>query len=96
MLNILVLGTDSRNVTLDRGRSDTMIVVSYNKKEGTIKMVSLLRDALIPIEGYGWNRINTAYFFGGVGLAVNTVNQLFGLDIQSFVVVDINGAEGIH
>lgn len=93
VLNILVLGTDSRNVTLDRGRSDTMIVVSYNKKEGTIKMVSLLRDALIPIEGYGWNRINTAYFFGGVGLAVNTVNQLFGLDIQSFVVVDINGAK---
>ena len=93
VLNILVLGTDSRDVTRDRGRSDTMIVVSYNKVEGTIKMISLLRDSLVPIEGYDWNRINSAYVFGGVGLAINTVNQLFGLDIQHFVVVDINGAK---
>lgn len=93
IVNILILGTDSRDVTLDRGRSDTMIVLSYNKKTGEIKMVSLLRDMLVPIEGYDWNRINTAYFFDGVGLAINTVNQLFGLDIQHFVVVDLNGAK---
>lgn len=93
IVNILVLGTDSRDVVLDRGRSDTMIVVSYNKKTGEIKMVSLLRDMLVPIEGYDWNRINTAYFFDGVGLAINTVNQLFGLDIQQFIVIDFNGAK---
>lgn len=93
IINILVLGTDSRDVALDRGRSDTMIVVSYNQKTGEIKMVSLLRDLLVPIEGYDWNRINTAYFFDGVGLSINTVNQLFGLDIQHFVVVDLNGAK---
>ena len=92
IINILVLGTDSRNVVKDRGRSDTMIVVSYNKKSGEIKMVSFLRDMLVPIEGYDWNRINTAYFFDGVGLSINTVNQLFGLDIQHFVVIDLNGA----
>ena len=92
IINILVLGTDSRNVVTDRGRSDTMIVVSYNKKSGEVKMVSFLRDMLAPIEGYDWNRINTAYFFDGVGLSINTVNQLFGLDIQYFVVVDLNGA----
>ena len=92
IINILVLGTDSRNVVKDRGRSDTMIVVSYNKKTGEIKMISFLRDMLVPIEGYDWNRINTAYFFDGVGLSINTVNQLFGLDIQHFVVIDLNGA----
>ncbi len=89
--NILVLGTDSRDVTRERGRSDAMIIVSYNKKTGAIKMVSILRDSLVPIEGRGWNRINAAYSFDGVGLAVNTVNQLFDLDIQRFVVVDFNG-----
>jgi len=92
ILNILVLGTDSRNVVKDRGRSDSMIVVSYNQKTGEIKMVSLLRDLLVPIEGYDWNRINAAYAFDGVGLSINTVNQLFGLDIQHFVVIDLNGA----
>lgn len=89
--NILVLGTDSRDVTRERGRSDAMIVLSYNKKTGAIKMVSILRDSLVPIEGHKWNRINAAYSFDGVGLAVNTVNQLFDLDIQRFVVVDFNG-----
>ena len=89
--NILVIGTDSRDVTRERGRSDAMIVVSYNKKTGAIKMISILRDSLVPIEGRGWNRINAAYSFDGVGLAVNTVNQLFDLDIQRFVVVDFNG-----
>ncbi len=89
--NILILGTDSRDVTVERGRSDAMIVLSYNKKTGAIKMVSILRDSLVPIEGHKWNRINAAYSFDGVGLAVNTVNQLFDLDIQRFVVVDFNG-----
>ena len=89
--NILVMGTDSRDVTRERGRSDAMIVVSYNKRTGEIKMISVLRDSLVPIEGRGWNRINAAYSFDGVGLAVNTVNQLLDLDIQRFVVVDFNG-----
>ena len=89
--NILVIGTDSRDVTKERGRSDAMIIMSYNKATGKIKMVSVLRDSLVPIEGRGWNRINAAYSFDGVGLAVNTVNQLFDLDIQRFVVVDFNG-----
>lgn len=89
--NILVIGTDSRDVTRERGRSDAMIILSYNRKTGAVKMVSVLRDSLVPIEGRGWNRINAAYSFDGVGLAVNTVNQLFNLDIQRFVVVDFNG-----
>lgn len=89
--NILVIGTDSRDVTRERGRSDALIVVSYNKKTGSIKMISILRDSLVPIEGRGWNRINAAYSFDGVGLCVNTVNQLFDLDIQRFVVIDFNG-----
>ncbi len=91
ILNILVLGTDSRDVTKERGRSDSMIIMSYNKKTGKCKMVSLMRDSLVPIEGHDWNRINAAYSYDGVGLAVNTVNQIFGLDIQHFAVIDFNG-----
>ncbi len=92
IINILVLGTDSRDVTKERGRSDSIIVLSYNKQTGKIKMVSILRDSLVPIEGHSWNRINAAYSFDGVGLTINTVNELFDLDIQHFVVIDFNGA----
>lgn len=91
--NILILGTDSRDVTLDRGRSDVTMIASYNSKDGSLKLISLLRDSLVPIEGVGWNRINTAYFYGGVGLAINTVNQLYDLDIQEFIVIDFGGVK---
>lgn len=90
--NILVLGTDSRNVQTDRGRSDSIIVVSFNKRTKEVKLVSFLRDTYVPIEGHGWNRINVAYAVGGVALCVNTINDLFGLDIQKFVIVNFSGA----
>lgn len=89
--NILVLGTDSRDVSKERGNSDVMIVLSINKKTKEVRMVSVLRDVLVPIEGHDWNRINAAYRLEGAGLAVNTVNEAFGLDIQEFIVVDFNG-----
>ncbi len=91
--NILILGTDSRDVTKERGRSDSIIIMSYNKATGAIKMISVLRDSLVPIEGHRWNRINAAYSFDGAGLAVNTVNRLLDLDIQRFVVIDFNGVK---
>ena len=89
--NILVLGTDSRDVSKERGNSDVMIVLSINKKTKEVRMISVLRDVLVPIEGHDWNRINAAYRLEGAGLAVNTVNEAFGLDIQEFIVVDFNG-----
>lgn len=90
--NILILGTDSRNVQKERGRSDSIIVASFNKRTKQVKLVSYLRDTYIPIEGHGWNRINAAYAVGGVALCVNTINDLFGLDIQKFVIVNFSGA----
>lgn len=90
--NILILGTDSRNVQKERGRSDSIIVASFNKRTKQVKLVSFLRDTYIPIEEHGWNRINAAYAVGGVALCVNTINDLFGLDIQKFVIVNFSGA----
>lgn len=92
IINILVMGTDARDVTIERGRSDTMLIVSYNRKTAEVKLVSMLRDALVPIQDHDWNRLNTAYAFGGAGLAINTMNDLFGLDLQNFVVIDFTGA----
>lgn len=93
IINVLLIGPDQRFFTGKRGRSDTMMVVSYNKTTGKVNIVSFLRDSLVPVEGYGWNRLNTAYAFGGIGLAVNTINNLFDLDIQYFAVIDIVAVE---
>ncbi len=91
IINFILLARDTRDAYLDRGRTDSMMVVSYNKKTREVKLISLQRDMLVPIEGRKyWNKLNTAYFYGGVGLSINTVNDLFGMDIQRYVTVVVS------
>lgn len=91
VINILLLGRDARDPSKSWGRTDTMIIVSYNKKTHDASMISLLRDTYVPIEGHGYNRINTAFAFGGTGLCINTINDVFSLDIQDYVIIDFAG-----
>lgn len=99
--NILLVGTDSRNMSSLKGRSDTMIVCSYNKRTGEAKLISLLRDMLVPIPGIGdngktvWQRLNATFSLGNIAVTVNTINQLFGLDIQRFVIINFQGTENL-
>ena len=96
IVNVLLLGRDARNSQVAqgvRGRSDSMIIASFNKSTGEVTLTSIMRDSLVPIQGYGWNRINAAYSYGGVGLAINTVNDVFDLDIQNYMVIDFSGLE---
>lgn len=90
VVNILVLGKDA-GAGGGEGRSDVMLIVSYNQRLNTIKAVSVLRDTWIYIPGRDtWNRANTAYRFGGIGLAINTFNANFDLDIQYYMITDFD------
>ncbi|MCR5809478.1 MAG: LCP family protein [Clostridiales bacterium] len=90
VINILILGED-KSGTNETGRSDMLMVASYNQKTNVIKVVSILRDTWIYIPGRElWNRVNTAYRFGGIGLAINTINANFGLDIQYYMKTDFD------
>lgn len=87
VLNVLVLGLDTQKPG-GNGRSDLNMIISIDHKNKTIKLVSLLRDTLVPIEGHDWNRLNSAYAYGGPGLAINTINEVYGMDIQRYVKLD--------
>ena len=88
VFTILIVGRDIRPGEEGRGRSDIMMVFSYNREEKKAGMVSLMRDSWVPIEGYDWNRLNAAYALGGVGLSINTINNVFDLDIQNYITLD--------
>lgn len=88
--NVLLIGQDARSEE-ERARSDTMILFSYNRNEKSVVLTSFLRDTWVPIEGFGYNKLNAGFALGGPGLLVNTINQVYGLDIQNFVVVDFEG-----
>ena len=95
VINILLLGDDGRDER-DSGRSDSMMILSYNQETGEVKILSLLRDTWIYIPGRTqWNRINTAYRFGGVGLAINTINTNFDMDIQYYMLVHFEDIKAI-
>lgn len=89
--NILLVGLDVRDEGSDKGRNDLTMVLTLDFQNKKFKLASILRDSYVSIEGHGKNRINTAYYFGGPTLAINTVNKLFGLDIQKYVKVDFFG-----
>jgi len=93
--NILLLGSDVRANEGGNGRSDSMMLVTIDRESGGIKITSFMRDTWISIPNKGWNRINAAYAFGGIGLAVNTVNENFDLDIQNYAILEFSGLENI-
>lgn len=90
VLNILLIGQDRRDGE-SRQRSDSMIIVSYDMKDGTVKMISLMRDMYVQIPGYSDNRINVAYVFGGMELLDATIEQNFGIRIDGNFEVDFEG-----
>lgn len=85
--NILVIGTDARNPDAS-SRSDCMIIVSVNRRYGKLVMTSILRDSYVEIPGYGQNRINAAFQYGGADLLIQTIEQNFKIGIDHYVKVD--------
>lgn len=85
--NVLLIGTDSRNNT-ERGRSDTMILVSINQKTKEIHMTSFMRDSYVSIPGKYNNRINASYAYGGPDLLMDTIEQNFKIEVDKYVRVN--------
>ena len=92
-----------QNGSLDAAekQTDMIFLASYNQLQQRFTVVSVARDTLVPLSEDEWKRVNTAYARGGVGQLINTLNDVFELDIQNYVVTgteeltqladDING-----
>jgi LCP family protein required for cell wall assembly len=103
-LNILLAGTDngSSGTTLsdavasgdwDPGefRSDTLMVVHFDASREHVHVVSIPRDAWLPIDGIGMSKINAAFAYGGPSLMVKTVEQMTDLRIDHLAMIDWQG-----
>ena len=93
-LSFLVLGVDERPG--DRGRSDTMIVMTVNPKQQSVQMVSIPRDTRTEIIGRGYlDKINHAYAFGGVEMSVDTVENFLNIPIDYYFKVNMDSFKDI-
>jgi polyisoprenyl-teichoic acid--peptidoglycan teichoic acid transferase len=91
-LNYVLLGSDSRDPGNEgNGRSDTIMVVHLNAKRDKAYIVSFPRDMWVEIPGFGRNKINAAFAFGGAPLAVRTLEDLTGVRMDHVVLIDFEG-----
>lgn len=90
VLNVLLIGEDQWD-NEDYGRSDTMILVQINSETDTVTMISFLRDLYLPIPGYGSNRLNASYAWGGTELLNETLADNFGVQIDGTIEVGYHG-----
>ncbi len=92
--SVLVLGVDEREG--DKGRSDTMIIMTVNPSLNSTKMVSIPRDTYTEIIGHGTkDKLNHAYAFGGIEMALSTVENLFDMPIDYVVEVNMEGFQKV-
>lgn len=85
--NILLVGTDARPGE-EASRSDSMMILTIDNKNKSLKLTSLARDTYADIPGHGKQKLTHAYVYGGINLLTETIEKTFELDIQNYAVVD--------
>ena len=95
-LNYVLLGSDSRDPADEgAGRSDSIMVAHLNEARDQAYIVSFPRDMYVEVPGYGRNKINAAYSFGGAALTVRTLENLLDVRMDHVVLVDFEGFIGL-
>ncbi|WP_297988491.1 LytR family transcriptional regulator [uncultured Anoxybacillus sp.] len=93
-ISILLIGVDERKN--DRGRADSLIVMTVNPKKQSIEMVSIPRDTRTMIVGKGKeDKINHSYAFGGVEMTLATVEQFLDIPIDYYIKVNMESFKDI-
>lgn len=90
--NIALFGVDSKT---DKGRSDSIMILTLDQLNKKMKITSIMRDSYVNIPGKGMDKINHAYAFGGPELAIKTINENFGLNINKFITVNFDSLGAI-
>ncbi len=103
-LNILVIGVDRREDGGDQN-ADVLLLVRLDLVEHTLTGVSIPRDLLVTIPGYGADKINASYNYGvladpddpvaGVAQVRDTIESDYGVHIDHYVLIDFNGFESV-
>ncbi|QHZ49117.1 MULTISPECIES: LCP family glycopolymer transferase [unclassified Bacillus (in: firmicutes)] len=93
-ISILLLGIDERPG--DKGRPDSMIVVTVNPKTKKTTMTSIPRDTRVFIKSKNtFSKMNSAYTYGGIEGTIQTVEQFLNIPINYYIKVNMEGFKDI-
>lgn len=88
IVNIALFGVDTRDKDSFSGRSDSIMIVSIDKAKNDVKLISVLRDSCVAIDGHSNQKITHAYAYGGAELAIKTLNQNFNMNITDYATIN--------
>ena len=90
VFNVAVFGVDTRDENSFKGLSDTIMILSIDAKNKSVKIVSILRDSYVAIDGHKNQKITHAYSFGGAPLAIKTINENFNMNITDYATINMH------
>ncbi|MDD2534466.1 MAG: LCP family protein [Eubacteriales bacterium] len=85
-INILLIGSDAR-AGLEGQRSDSTILLTYDREKRQIKLTSFMRDSYVAIPGHGSSKMNAAFNYGGESLLLETVRNNFAVDVEHYMTI---------
>lgn len=88
--NLAIFGLDTRNPDA-AARADTIILARIDPIENQMWMVSIPRDTRVELPGYGTQKINAAYVFGGSDMAIQAVKDVTGQEVNHFITLNFLG-----
>ncbi len=87
--NILLIGSDAKTSD-QRGRSDSIMILTVDARSKSLKLVSLARDTLVNIPGHGYEKLTHAYAYGGAKLLLDTIESNFKIQIKDYISINFN------
>ncbi len=91
-LFILALGSDARSTrVIEHSRSDSIHLIGINLQRHKASILGFPRDSWVNIPGHGTDKINTAMYFGGPALTVQTVESITGIQIDFWMLTSFGG-----
>lgn len=84
--NFLLIGVDSRGE--QQSRSDSIMVISWDKEANKLRTISFMRDIYADIPGHDQQKLNAAYYHGGAQLLADTLQEMFDLPIHHYAMID--------
>ena len=101
---VLLLGTDEsiarNNDTSENSlngiyRTDTIILARIDPGSKHVTLISMPRDTQVELEGYGTQKLNAAFAFGGKDMAIDAVSKIAGVPISHYALVDMDGLANV-
>ena len=104
---LLAVGSDTRDLgsgsnpqfgsgaAVEGQRSDSIILIRVVPKTRSLALLSIPRDTLVPIPGYGTTRINTAFNSGSPNLLITVLQQDFGIEVNHVVEFNFDTFEQV-